>query len=248
MLADTTHALARWWAPALAFVAGIVSFASPCVFPLVPGYLSFVTGASAVDQGMVGDRERPRPRLLPIVLFIGGFTVVFALLGAFASTVQLFKGPAGRTIAGLVVVVLGLLMIGYALGRGSIALFAERRPFLHKVRPGVAGAFPLGMAFAAGWTPCIGPVLGGIFFIASTQSTARGVLLLVVYSLGLGVPFLLIGLGIQWLSGTLQWFRRNYRVITVASGSLLVGMGIMLITGTFTRYLIAPLQRFAPGL
>jgi len=116
------------------------------------------------------------------------------------------------------------------------------------VRPGVAGAFPLGMAFAAGWTPCIGPVLSGIFFIASTQSTARGVLLLVVYSLGLGVPFLLIGLGVQWLSGTLRWFRRNYRVITVASGSLLVGMGIMLITGTFTRYLIAPLQRFAPGL
>ena len=249
MLADTTQALARWWAPALAFVAGIVSFASPCVFPLVPGYLSFVTGASAVDGGMAGETERPpAARLLPIVLFIGGFTVVFALLGAFASTVQLFKGPAGRTIAGLVVVVLGLLMIGYALGRGSIALFAERRPFLHKVRPGVAGAFPLGMAFAAGWTPCIGPVLGGIFFIASTQSTARGVLLLVVYSLGLGVPFLLIGLGIQWLSGTLQWFRRNYRVITVASGSLLVGMGIMLITGTFTRYLIAPLQRFAPGL
>ena len=248
MLADTTHALARWWAPALAFVAGIVSFASPCVFPLVPGYLSFVTGASAVDQGMVGDSERPRPRLLPIVLFIGGFTLVFALLGAFASTVRFFKGSAGQTIAGLVVITLGLLMIGYALGRGSIALYAERRPFLAKVRPGVAGAFPLGMAFAAGWTPCIGPVLSGIFFIASTQSTARGVLLLVVYSLGLGVPFLLIGLGVQWLSGTLRWFRRNYRVITLASGSLLVGMGIMLITGTFTRYLIAPLQRFAPGL
>jgi len=248
MLADTTHALARWWAPALAFVAGIVSFASPCVFPLVPGYLSFVTGESAVDDGMAGDAERPRSRLLPIVLFIGGFTLVFALLGAFASTVRLFKGPAGQTIAGLVVITLGLLMIGYTLGRGSIALYAERRPFLHKVRPGVAGAFPLGMAFAAGWTPCIGPVLSGIFFIASTQSTARGVLLLVVYSLGLGVPFLLIGLGIQWLSGTLRWFRRNYQVITVASGSLLVGMGIMLITGTFTRYLIAPLQRFAPGL
>ena len=249
MLADTTSALARWWAPALAFVAGIVSFASPCVFPLVPGYLSFVTGASAVDGGMAGDVDRPRSRrILPIVLFIGGFTLVFALLGAFASTVRFFKGSTGQTIAGLVVITLGLLMIGYAFGRGSIALYAERRPFLHKVRPGVAGAFPLGMAFAAGWTPCIGPVLSGIFFIASTQSTSRGVLLLVVYSLGLGVPFLLIGLGVQWLSGTLRWFRRNYRAITVVSGSLLVGMGIMLITGTFTRYLIAPLQRFAPGL
>src|SRR5207249_3304339 len=170
MLADTTHALARWWAPALAFVAGIVSFASPCVFPLVPGYLSFVTGASAVDGGMAGDAGRPPAgRLLPIVLFIGGFTLVFALLGAFASTVRLFKGSAGQTIAGLVVITLGLLMIGYALGRGSIALFAERRPFLHKVRPGVAGASPRGMALAAGGAPCTGPVRGGIFFSATPK-------------------------------------------------------------------------------
>ena len=88
MLADTTSALARWWAPALAFVAGIVSFASPCVFPLVPGYLSFVTGASAVDGGMAGDADQPRSRrILPIVLFIGGFTLVFALLGAVAASV-----------------------------------------------------------------------------------------------------------------------------------------------------------------
>src|SRR6266571_3629275 len=177
MLADTTHALGRWWAPALAFVAGIVSFASPCVFPLVPGYLSFVTGASAVDGGMAGEPERPpAARLLPIVLFIGGFTLVFALLGAFASTVRFFKGSAGQTIAGLVVITLGLLMVGYALGRGSIALYAERRPFLHKVRPGVAGAFPPFTAFAAGCTRWIRPVLAVIFFIAST---ARGVLLLV---------------------------------------------------------------------
>src|SRR5712691_8351330 len=184
MLADTTDALARWWAPALAFVAGIVSFASPCVFPLVPGYLSFVTGASAVDGGMAGEPERPpAARLLPIVLFIGGFTLVFALLGAFASTVRLFKGSAGQTIAGLVVITLGLLMIGYALGRGSIALYAERRPFLHKVRPGVAGAFPLGMAFAAGWTPCIGPGLGVMITLGATQgSVGRAALLLFFFS------------------------------------------------------------------
>jgi len=100
MLADTTHALGRWWAPALAFVAGIVSFASPCVFPLVPGYLSFVTGASAVDGGMAGEPERPpAARLLPIVLFIGGSTLVFAMLGAFASTVRFFKCSAGQTSA-----------------------------------------------------------------------------------------------------------------------------------------------------
>ena len=93
------------------------------------------------------------------------------------------------------IVVLGLLLIGYALGRGSIRLYAERRPFLERVKPGDGGRLPLGMAFAAGWTPCIGPVLGAILSIAATGSAARGAFLLFCYSLGLGVPFLLIGLG-----------------------------------------------------
>src|SRR2546428_14089575 len=99
MLADTTHALARWWAPALAFVAGIVSFASPCVFPLVPGYLSFVTGASAVDEGMAGDAARPRSRLLPIVLFIGGGALLFARLWALSALAPLLTVSAGRASA-----------------------------------------------------------------------------------------------------------------------------------------------------
>src|SRR2546429_8424908 len=101
MLADTTHALARWWAPALAFVAGIVSFASPCVFPLVPGYLSFVTGASAVDGGMAGEPERPQAaRLLPIVLFIGGFSLLFSFVGGVGLAGPVFQGSAGGGVAG----------------------------------------------------------------------------------------------------------------------------------------------------
>jgi cytochrome c-type biogenesis protein len=245
MIADVNQSLAAWWAPALAFLAGIVSFASPCVFPLVPGYISFVTGET-VAEAAEGER---RVHLGPILLFIAGFTIVFTLYGAFSTTfVQIFKGTVGQVIAGAIVVALGLLMIGYGMRRGSLSLYMERRPFLEKVRPGPAGAFPLGMAFAAGWTPCIGPVLGGILLIASTQSAARGAMLLIFYSLGLGVPFLLLGVGLQWLTGALTWVRRHYTAISVVSGGLLVVVGVLLMTGLFTRYLVTPLQRFAPQL
>lgn len=245
MVADAADQLSRWWAPALAFVAGLVSFASPCVFPLVPGYLSFIVGDAAVER----ERSR-RERLAPILLFIAGFTLVFTLEGAFAATfVRVFEGTTGQVVAGVIVVVVGLLLIGFALGRGSIGLYADRRPFLGKVRPGVAGAAPLGMAFAVGWTPCIGPVLAAILVLAaSAGGAARGAFLLACYSLGLGVPFLLIGLGVQWLSTTAGWVRRNYRAISIVSGSLLIGVGVLLMTGVFTRYLVTPLLRFTPGL
>lgn len=238
-LVDT--GLSSWWAPALAFAAGVVSFASPCVLPLVPGYVSFVTGSRATE----GEGRRP---LLPILLFILGFTIVFTLLGAFAGTfVRFIRDPWFQRVAGLVVIVLGLLMLGYAFRRGSPSLYAERRPLLERVRPGTAGALPLGMAFAAGWTPCIGPVLGGILAIAAGGGTVKGAALLVVYSLGLGLPFLLVGLGADRLVRSLGWVRRHYRVIAGASGALLVTVGVLLITGFFQRF-IAPLARFAPGL
>ena len=242
MIADIVETgLSSWWAPALAFVAGVVSFASPCVFPLVPGYVSFVSG-----EGAVGVDER-RP-VVPIVLFIAGFTLVFTLLGAFAGTfVPIFRGRIGEWVGGGVVIAFGALMVLYALRVGGVAVFAERRPFLTRVRPGTVGALPLGMAFAAGWTPCIGPVLGGILAIAATGGTTRGVLLLVFYSLGLGLPFLLVGLGVQRLIGALGWVKRHYRWIAGLSGALLMVVGVMLVTGVFTR-VFAPLARFAPGL
>jgi cytochrome c-type biogenesis protein len=242
MIADASSQLSQWWGPALAFLAGLVSFASPCVLPLVPGYLSFVLGEHAVDEP-----ER-RTDVWPILLFIAGFTLVFVLLGAFAhEVVRLLKGHVGQLIAGGIVIALGALMIAYGLGRGSIALYEDRRPFLRKVKPGVVGAFPLGMAFAAGWTPCIGPVLGAILLIAASGSAGRGAFLMACYSLGLGVPFLVIGLGAQWLTGTVAWLRRHYEAIAVVSGGVLVVVGWLIATGRFTR-LIAPLTRYAPGL
>jgi cytochrome c-type biogenesis protein len=242
-LVDT--GLSSWWAPALAFAAGVVSFASPCVLPLVPGYVSFVTGSRATE----GEGRRP---LVPILLFILGFTIVFTLLGAFAGTfVPFFRDPWFQRAAGLVVLLLGLLMIGYAFRRGSPALYAERRPLLERVRrvrPGTAGALPLGMAFAAGWTPCIGPVLGGILAIAASGGTVKGAALLVVYSLGLGLPFLLVGIGADRLVGRLGWVRRHYRTIAGISGLILVAAGVLIVTGTFMRILVRWAPTFIPSL
>ena len=243
MIADIVQSgLASWWAPALAFAAGLVSCLSPCVWPLLPGYLSFVAGDRIAEEG-----RRP---IVPMLLFILGFSIVFVLLGAFASTfVQVFRGTAGQRIGGAFVIVFGLLMIGYALQRGSLALYAERRPFLERVRPGSGvGAVPLGMAFAAGWTPCIGPVLASILAIAASGSTARAVLLLASYSAGLGVPFLIVGFGMTRFMGAFDWVRRRYTPIAIVSGTLMVALGVLLFTGQFTR-LVAPLaERFTPDI
>ena len=243
MLADYVQTgLSSWWAPGLAFLAGLVSFASPCVFPLVPGYLSFVSGDRAE-----GDRS-----IAPILLFIAGFSVVFTALGAFSggALAVAVRSPAGQRVAGGVIIVFGLLMVLYALRVRWMALYSERRPLLERVRPGRVGALPVGMAFAAGWTPCIGPVLGGILIIASNQGAARGAFLLLVYSLGLGVPFLLVGLGVQRLMGALDFVKRNYRVIAGLSGGLMVAIGVLLVSGLWIRVLNPFLQwgsRF-PGL
>ena len=217
------EAIQSWWGPALAFAAGVVSFASPCVLPLVPGYLSFVAGSQ-------GTRERRS--ILPTVLFILGFATVFTALGAVSRVfVPLLTGPVGRLAGGLVVAVIGVLMLLYALRLGSPALFAERRPLLSRVRPGAAGAFPLGMAFAVGWTPCIGPVLAAILGLALVQGGGLwGATLLLSYSLGLGLPFLLVGLGVGRLTGALGFVKRNYHWFAGTSGVLLVTIGVLLAT------------------
>ena len=245
MIADIVQTgLSSWWAPMLAFLAGLISCVSPCVWPLLPGYVSFISGEGVLES----DGEPGRP-IVPILLFISGFTLVFVLLGAFASTfVQVFKGDVGQKVGGAIVIAFGLLMVGYALRRGSLVLYAERRPLLHKARPGTVGALPLGMAFAAGWTPCIGPVLGSILAIAASGSTGRGVLLLFSYSVGLGVPFLLVGLGVTRFLGAFAWVKRHYTAIATVSGALMIGVGVLLFTGQFTR-LVAPLaERFTLGL
>lgn len=244
--------MARWWAPGLAFLAGGLSFASPCVFPLVPGYLAVVSGGTGprtgagtgLGTGQAGSPERAS--LTPMFLFIGGFAIVFTLLGAFAEVfVSRLRSPLGQGIAGTIVIVMGFLMIAYAFQRGRIGLYVERRPFLEKVRPGTWGALPLGMAFAAGWTPCIGPVLSAILTIGA--GSGRAVLLLLCYSAGLGVPFLLVGLGLQKFMGAFTWIKRNYKWVSTASGVLLIAVGVLMATNQLTR-ILAPLTSKLPAL
>ncbi|HZD80154.1 MAG TPA: cytochrome c biogenesis protein CcdA [Actinomycetota bacterium] len=226
--------LASWWAPGLAFAAGLVSFASPCVFPLVPGYLSFVSGGQARE-------EQP---VIPILLFIAGFAAVFTALGAFTGSVQRFlRSPTAVRVEGLIIVLFGVLMVLYAFRLGWPGLYAERRPLLGRVHPGRGWAFPLGIAFGAGWTPCIGPVLAGVLGIAAAQGgSARGALLLLMYSAGLGLPFLLLGLGIRRLVGALELLKRNYHWIAGVSGAVMVAIGVLIVTDLWVRWL-APLLR-----
>lgn len=247
MLSDVVQqALSEWWAPLLAFAAGVVSFASPCVLPLVPGYLSFVAGE--------GRPEERRPAVLPILLFVLGFSIVFTVVGGFTASAlgQALRSSAGQRVAGGVVLAFGLFMLLYAARARVPLLYREARPWLGRARPGTAGALPLGMAFAVGWTPCIGPVLAAIITLAgSEQEPGRSVLLLFAYSLGLGLPFLLLGMGIRRLTGTLRFFSRHYRWFAGGGGVTLALIGILLMSGAWTR-LLAPLlrivNRFTPPI
>jgi cytochrome c-type biogenesis protein len=242
MLADFVQTgLGSWWAPALAFAAGVVAFASPCVFPLVPGYLSFVTGAHERGE---------RLPLLPVLAFVGGFATIFTLLGAASFEIRRFlRSDVVEITAGVFMVAFGVLMLLYALRVGSPSLYAERRPFLERVRPGPVGAFPLGMAFAVGWTPCIGPVLGTVLLIASGQGgTLRGSFLLLMFSFGLGLPFVLVGLGLRRWVGALDFIKRNYHWIAGVSGAVMVAIGILVITGVWTRLIAPVFEGFVPPI
>jgi cytochrome c-type biogenesis protein len=243
---DFAEALNAWWGPALAFAAGVVSFASPCVLPVVPGYLSFISGSQGKDQ------RRP---VIPMLLFVLGFAVVFSALGAFSRVlVPVLRSEWGQRVGGILVVGIGLLMLLYALRIGSPSLFAERRPFLSLFRPGPASALPLGMAFAVGWTPCIGPVLAAILTLALAQGGGLwGATLLFFYSLGLGLPFVLLGLGVGRLLRAMRFVGRNYHWFAGVGGTLLVVIGVLLATGTWERFLVRLgllrlIQDFTPPL
>jgi cytochrome c-type biogenesis protein len=226
---EFTDALQAWWAPGLAFAAGVVSCASPCVLPLLPGYLSFISGSRPEGQ-------RSTRAVVPSLLFVLGFAVVFTSLGAFSRVlVPVVRSPAGQAIAGSLVAVVGVLMVLFAFRIGSPRLFEERRPFLSRVRPGPVGALPLGMAFAVGWTPCIGPVLAGILGLALAQGGgAWGGVLLFAYSLGLGLPFVLLGLGVGRLTRALGFVRRNYHWFAGTGGLMLISIGVLVATNLWT--------------
>jgi cytochrome c-type biogenesis protein len=228
---------------AIALGAGVLSFLSPCVLPLVPSYLTFVTGMSLEDlQGGVNRRVTMTHSLL----FVVGFSAIFILLGASASFLgQFFKAYEIwiARIGGLIIIALGLHMSGVFR---LLPLMQEKRIHLNDKPAGYLGTLGVGMAFGAGWTPCIGPVLGAILTYGFSQDTMwAGVGLLSVYSLGLAIPFLVAALALDWFLQAFKRFRRFIPVVEKASGVLLVFLGILLLTGTFT-ILSSWLTRFTP--
>jgi cytochrome c-type biogenesis protein len=233
--------------PIAAFVAGLVSFLSPCVLPLVPGYVSLITGAG-VEELKTQESRLLRKTMLNSVSFILGFSVVFITLGAISTEVgQLlarYKSILAQ-VAGIVIILFGLHLTGILRIN---ALYADKR--LHSVKGGstAGGAFLIGFAFAFGWTPCVGPILAVILgFAAEQDSVFKGIALLTVYSMGLAVPFLFTALLLERFLKFYSRFRAHMHAIEVASGGLLIALGILLVLGRFTiisNYL-SFLNRFA---
>ena len=220
--------------PIAAFVAGLVSFLSPCVLPLVPGYVSLISGVG-VEELKSQESRLLQKMMLNSISFILGFSVVFITLGAISTEVgQLlarYKSSLAQ-VAGVVIILFGLHLTG--IFRIN-ALYADKR--LHGVKGGstAGGAFLIGFAFAFGWTPCVGPILAVILgFAAAQDSVFKGILLLTIYSMGLAVPFLLTSLGIERFLKFYSRFRSHMHALEVASGALLIVLGVLLVFGRFT--------------
>ena len=217
-----------------AFAVGFVSFISPCVLPLVPGYLSAVSGLSLTE---IKDRERSTWRiLLPAIVFCASFTVVFVVLGMTATSIgSVLRDSRGTLdkIAGAVIIALGVFFL--------LTPFVDRfnrewRPEALISRAGSGGPLLAGAAFAVAWTPCVGPTLGSILTAASVSDTvAKGGILLLFYSLGLAVPFLLTAVAFTRATSAFRWLRDRYLIITAVSGFVLIVMGLMLFTGELTQ-------------
>jgi cytochrome c-type biogenesis protein len=220
--------------PIAAFLAGLVSFLSPCVLPLVPGYVSLISGVG-VEELQAQEAGLLRKVMLNSISFVLGFSVVFIMLGALATGVSQVLGQYKHTlaqVAGLLIILFGLHLTGIFRIK---ALYADKR--LHGVKGGssVWGAFVIGFAFAFGWTPCVGPILAGILTLAAAQDTVmKAVMLLAIYSLGLAVPFLLTSLGIERFLKFYSRFRAHMHALEVASGALLIALGVLLVIGRFT--------------
>ncbi|GAB3648519.1 cytochrome c biogenesis CcdA family protein [Glycomyces tarimensis] len=214
----------------IAALAGLVSFASPCTLPLMPGYVSYVTGMSGTDLAEGGKRGRV---LAGALLFVAGFTAVY-------TTVVFALQTAGRALltnSGTVELVVGIFMI--AMGLMFIGLIPEGRGFSPRWRPavGLAGAPLFGAVFALSWIPCTSPVLAAITSLAVIQDgAARGVGLMIAYCLGLGLPFIAFAVGMHRLAGALDFMKRHSRAIAITGGVMLVAVGLMLATGAWTEF------------
>jgi cytochrome c-type biogenesis protein len=225
----------------VSFAAGVLSFLSPCVLPLIPSYVTFITGMSLDDV-----RRSRRIALVHSLLFVTGFTLIFLALGATATVLGrllfVYRDWVGR-VGGVLVIVLGL----YLLGVFQIGAFArDRRVHVAEKPLGYLGTVLVGMAFAAGWTPCIGPILGAVLtYTASSADLNRGLVLLLAYSLGLAVPFLLSALMIDRFMAAFRRHRGALVWVSRASGVLLIAVGVLMLTGSMT-VLTATLQGWTP--
>jgi cytochrome c-type biogenesis protein len=225
----------------IAFTAGLLSFLSPCVLPLIPSYVTFITGLSLEDV-----QKSRRAALIHSLLFVLGFTLIFLAFGATATALGqllLYQRAWITRIGGLLIIVFGL----YMLGVFNISLFSrERRVHIANKPVGYLGTLLVGVAFGAGWTPCIGPILGSILtYAASSADLARGLWLLLAYSLGLAVPFLLAAVAVERFLDFFGRMKRQMNWITRTSGVLMIVVGILMITNYFT-VLAATLQQYTP--
>lgn len=248
-IAETVASGSLVLAMILAFAAGVVSFASPCVLPLAPGYLSYVTGLTGAE---IAGEERGGTTtvlvksrvLLGSVLFVLGFSVVFVsyglLFGSLGSLLLEYQAVISRVL-GVIVIVMGLAFMGVIPGM-------QREWRMHRMPSySVWGAPVLGVLFGLGWTPCIGPALTAVQSLAFTEaSAARGALLSLVYCLGLGLPFILLGLLFRQAAGTLAWVRRHYALIMRIGGGLLVAIGLLLVSGVWDSITIW-MRTLVPG-
>lgn len=226
---------------AVAFFAGVVSFLSPCVLPLVPSYVSFITGLSLEELG-----ERRWTAFTHAVLFVTGFTLIFLALGATATQLGRFLNYQQvwlERAGGVVIILFGLYLLG-AFQWGPLA--RERRVHLQDKPVGYLGSVLVGLAFGAGWTPCIGPILGAILMYTGVRANlAEGLVLLFAYSLGLAVPFLLAALAVEKFIDWFKRFRRFIPLTTKIAGAIMVAVGVLLVSGYFSL-LATWLQRFTP--
>jgi len=221
--------------PIAAFVAGIISFLSPCVLPLVPGYVSLISGTSASAAESANDQRLLGRVMVNSLMFVLGFSIVFIMLGAAATTLGQLTAQYRREltyVAGVVIIIFGLHLTGLLKIK---YLYADKR--MHNVQGSSSafGAFAVGFAFAFGWTPCIGPILTTILTLAASQGTVgKGVGLLAIYSAGLAVPFLLTSLGIDRFLAFYTRFRRHLHTVEVISGILLIAIGLLVLTRRLT--------------
>ena len=227
--------------------AGVLSFLSPCVLPLVPPYLCFIGGVSLdqMTEGETPDRAVMRKVFVTALVFVLGFTTVFVAFGATASAFGRLVGDYMELlsqIAGVVIIVLGLHFIGlFRIG----VLFREARFHVEKMPAGLIGAYIIGLAFAFGWTPCVGPVLAAILMVAGSEpSIAYGSSLLAVYSLGIGIPFLIAAMAIKPFMDFMSRFRKHMKTTERVIGGLLVGTGVLFLTGSMADMAFWILETF----